>query len=87
MNRLFYSVVFQTIIMLFFRQKENKKTSQNERFFCWPTRTRTLNDGTKNRSVTITPWANNQRYHCDCGCKYRTYFIQCKFLHKKILKK
>ncbi len=39
---------------------ENKKTLLKIAGFCWPTRTRTLNDGTKNRSVTITPWAN---YH------------------------
>ncbi len=36
-------------------------------FYCWPTRTRTLNDGTKNRSVTITPWANNQNYLAIAG--------------------
>ncbi len=35
----------------------NKKASKSNDFkaFCWPTRTRTLNIGTKNRCVTITP--------------------------------
>ena len=30
-----------------------------ERKSGWPTRTRTLNDGTKNRSVAITPSGNS----------------------------
>ena len=33
----------------------NKKTSQNWEVFRWPTRIRTLNDCTKNSSVTVTP--------------------------------
>ena len=40
-------------VALVFAQLEREQTS--ERIGC-PTRTRTSNNGTKNRCVTITPW-------------------------------
>jgi hypothetical protein len=42
-----------------FKIYSKKKVSQNKlRDLSWSTRTRTLNDCTKNSSVTITPWTS-----------------------------
>ncbi len=53
-------------------------------FFCWPTRTRTLNDGTKNRSVTITPWANNHTTFSIASANVKHIFNSTNFSKKNI---